>query len=126
MPPDMPLVTHREADRRLTKTERLARQKIYRFFAEQNQSIESVLAWNLREEVPDAWHTLEYDIDVEEPKVKITLRLDASVAKFYRGMGKGYQERINRILSTWATMKIGRFLELERKMEERISSRERE
>ena len=34
-----------------------------------------------------------------EKKVKVTLWLDASTAKFFRGMGKGYHARINRILA---------------------------
>jgi len=56
--------------------------------------------------IPEDWATLEDDIDVAEPKVKVTLRLDATVAKFYRTMGQGYQARINRVLETYAQMKI--------------------
>ena len=63
--------------------------------------------------MPLAWHTLEHDLDVEESKVKITLRLDESVAKFYRAMGPGYQARISRILGLWANMKIGEALRVE-------------
>ena len=50
------------------------------------------------------------------PKTKITLRLDESVAKFFRAMGPGYQARINRILGTWAQLKIGEALEWDRKI----------
>jgi len=121
----LPNHTHRAPQRgegdkpvRLTKQERIARQKVFRYMAEESLSHDHVLDFHLRDEVPDAWHTLEYDLDVTEPQVKITLRLDRSVATFYRGMGKGYQARINRILALWAHMKIGRFLELEKKMEE--------
>ncbi len=56
--------------------------------------------------VPEAWATLEQDVDVWEPKVKVTLRLDESVAKFYRAMGPGYQARVSRILATYAQMRI--------------------
>ena len=73
-----------------------------------------MLKFTLREEVPEAWHTLEYDLDVAEPKVKVTLWLDKSVATFFRGMGKGYQARINRILALYAHLKIGRFIEAEK------------
>gem|GEM_PF-4536393 len=45
--------------------------------------------------------------------MKITLRLDESVAKFYRAMGAGYQARISRILGLWANMKIGEVLRME-------------
>jgi len=38
----------------------------------------------VQSQVPEAWDTLEQDVDIEEKKVRITLRLDESVAKFYR------------------------------------------
>jgi hypothetical protein len=56
--------------------------------------------------IPAAWDTLERDVDVVEKKVQITIRVDESVAKFYRGMGQGYQARINRVLATFAQMRI--------------------
>lgn len=77
------------------------------------------LEFTLREEVPEAWHTLEYDLDVVEAKVKVTLWLDKSVAQFYRGMGKGYQARINRILALYAHMKIAKFIDVEKAMKEK-------
>ena len=67
---------------------------------------EEVFDYHVQAQVPEAWDTLEQDVDTEEPKVQITLRLDASVAKFYRAMGKGYQGRINRILATFAQMRM--------------------
>ena len=68
----------------------------------------------IREFIPEAWDTLEADIDVAEKKVRVTLRLDESVAKFYRAMGTGYQARINRILATFAQMRILGVRRLER------------
>ncbi|MDA8585495.1 BrnA antitoxin family protein [Rhodobacteraceae bacterium] len=56
--------------------------------------------------VPDAWHMIEMDVDVSEPKEKLTLYLDKSVAKMFKAMGHGYQARINRILATWVQMQI--------------------
>ncbi|SMY05903.1 BrnA antitoxin family protein [Flavimaricola marinus] len=103
----------------LTKTERIARERLFRHLWEDRKDS---LSEELRERVPDAWHTLERDLDVEEEKVKVTLYLDTSVAKFYRAMGKGYQPRINRILATWAQLKIGGFLESDRKFRERMRS----
>lgn len=90
---------------RLTKSQRMARQKFgyYMWLAQWEDEVEI----QLRDQIPQAWHRLEHDIDVTEPKVKVTLRLDASVAKFYRAMGGGYQARINRVLATYAQMKIG-------------------
>lgn len=70
----------------------------------------------IRNEAPDAWHMIEADLDCHAPKQKMTLYLDAPVAKAFRAMGKGYQARINRILGTWMEMKIGHVLEGERLM----------
>ncbi len=97
---------------RMSKADRIARQGMIRFL--QQETLEnSDLSLELRDKVPLAWHTLEHDLDVEEPKTKITLRLDDSVAKFYRAMGPGYQARISRILALWANMKIGEALRVE-------------
>ena len=97
---------------RMSKAERMARDGMIRFL--QQQTFEaSDLSLELRDKVPLAWHTLEHDLDVEEPKMKVTLRLDESVAKFYRAMGPGYQARISRILALWAHMKIGTALRTE-------------
>lgn len=96
---------------RLTKTQRLARQKMgyYMWLAQWEDEVEI----QLRDQVPQAWHRLEHDLDVVEPKTRVTLRLDASVAKFYRAMGQGYQARISRILATYAQMQIAEALRKE-------------
>ena len=70
----------------------------------------------LRDEVPDAWHMIEADFDCHAPKQKMTLYLDAPVAKMFKVMGRGYQARINRILATWVEMKIGHVMETEKIM----------
>ncbi len=59
-----------------------------------------------RRNVPEAWLTLEMDLDVAEPKDKVTLYLSRSVLRMFKSMGHGYQARINRILETWMQMKI--------------------
>ena len=66
-----------------------------------------------RRTIPEAWLTLELDVDVAEPKEKMTLYLDKSVARFLRSMGTGYQARINRILRTWVQAKISGHIDLE-------------
>ncbi len=82
------------------------------------------LAMAIGEEIPPEWHTLEHDTDVAEKKVKVTLYLDTSVARFYRQQGVGYQGRINRLLATYMNMKIAGELEIERILEERIGVKE--
>lgn len=105
---------------RMSKTERISRQRMIRYLYE-DQMGDNDIELALRDKVPDAWHTLEHDLDVEEPKVKVTLRLDASVARFYRGMGVGYQARISRILGLWAHMKICDMLRMEEKYHEQMA-----
>jgi hypothetical protein len=89
-----------------TKTERLALERLKRNL--RVMDADGTFDWYVGELVPDAWRTLEEDIDTDEPKEKVTLYLDQSVAKFYRAMGTGYHARINRVLATYAQLKIAR------------------
>jgi len=95
----------------MSKTERAARRRlIYHLWL----ASEDRLPWDeLRAEVPDAWHMIEADIECHEPKEKVTLYLDKSVAKMFRAMGHGYQARINRILDSWLQLKIAAMLDTE-------------
>ena len=72
----------------------------------------------LKKTVPDAWSTLEMDFETDAPKEKMTLYLDRAVAKMFRGMGQGYQARINRVLETWLQWKIAEMWRLEKDMDE--------
>lgn len=104
--------------RKGTKAQRMAREALGR-----NLLVLTSETWvteALREAVPEAWHTLEQDLDVVEPKEKVTLYLDRSVAKFYRAMGQGYQARINRLLATWAQMKIAEEVQLDAHLAARL------
>ncbi len=90
---------------RQTETARMARRRLSRHLEglESDQGL-----WGRVQSVaPEAWATLEEDIWCDEQKVKITIRIDASVAKFYRAMGSGYQARMNRVLASFAQMRIG-------------------
>ncbi len=63
----------------------------------------------MRELAPDAWAMLEADVPCAEKKAKVTLYLDEPTAKFFRAMGPGYQERINRLLTLYAQARIAEF-----------------
>lgn len=88
-----------------TRTARMARARLGYLMS--GFGDEAGLYHNVQERVPEAWATLAEDLPCEEPRVKITIRLDQSVARFYRAMGKGYQARMNRVLATYAQMQIG-------------------
>ena len=89
-----------------SKTKRIARERLYRLLWDQALESDDLFLDRARRMVPDAWHMLEMDVDVSEPKDKLTLYLDRSVAKMFKAMGHGYQARINRILATWVQMQI--------------------
>ena len=95
------------------KTKRLAEERFFRLIYEASLDTDAGVMAVVKGQVPEAWHVLEYDLDVEEPKEKVTLYLDKSVAKTFRAMGKGYHARINRVLATWVQMKIAEMRELE-------------
>ena len=103
----LPRMTEATAQKifRQTLTARMARRRLSRHL--EGLESERGLWVRVQKLAPEAWATLEEDIWCDEPKVKITIRVDASVAKFYRAMGPGYQGRMNRVLATFAQMRIG-------------------
>ena len=107
--------------RPMTKTQRIARERLsYHLWLLDLHPMDPV---SLRDDFPEEWHTIEADVDVEEPKEKVTLYLDRSVARLFKGMGKGYQNRINRILATWMHMRAMGLLETEKYLGERLTNR---
>jgi len=103
----------------MTKTERIAKERftyyLWRLTGDMDAS-----DYTARENVPDAWHCIEQDIDCEEPKVKVTLYLDRSVARCFKAMGKGYHARINRLLQTWLQLRAAGMLEADRALQARM------
>lgn len=88
----------------MTKTEQIARRRLMYHLWLQDE--DNLPLDEMRAELPDAWRTVEADIDTYEPRAKLTLYLDHSVVRLFKGMGKGYQARINRILQLWLQMKM--------------------
>lgn len=70
------------------------------------QVLSSDGSFDLRDVIPEAWERLERDVDLPEKKTRVTIRLEDSVAKYYRAFGPGYSQLINRVLATYAQMKI--------------------
>ena len=88
------------------KTKRLAEARMHQLLYLEAMSRDEVLLQTARKEIPEAWHTLEMDVETEAPKAKVTLYLDRAVIRIFRKMGKGYQARINRVLETYMQMRI--------------------
>ncbi len=88
------------------KTRRLAEARLHQLLFLQAMTEDMTFLETARKEIPEAWHTLEMDVETDAPKQKVTLYLDRAVVTMFRKMGKGYQSRINRILETWMQMKM--------------------
>jgi uncharacterized protein (DUF4415 family) len=58
------------------------------------------------EQTRPAWAT-DLVFDVREPKLAVSLRLDADVLRFFRGFGAGYQTRINEVLKAFMQARGG-------------------
>ena len=71
--------------------------------------------WNFRH--PDLVRTIlprewaDIPLEAVPDKVRITLRVDSDVAKFYRKLGRGvYQERMNAVLRTFMLARLTEIL----------------
>ena len=53
--------------------------------------------------LPGGWRGVAEETPCTPPKERVTLRLDKDVLKYYRGLGNGYQARINAILRVYMT-----------------------
>lgn len=102
------------------KTKRLAEERMRQLLYYAACDEDAGFMERAKREVPDAWLTLEMDIEVAAPKDKMTLYLDRNVIKFFRAMGHGYQARINRVLETYLQMKIADNVHFEMDMLEAI------
>jgi uncharacterized protein (DUF4415 family) len=60
-----------------------------------------------RSEAARAGWATDLVFDVREPKLAVSLRLDADVLRFFRGFGAGYQTRINEVLKAFMQARGG-------------------
>ncbi|WP_456388730.1 BrnA antitoxin family protein [Profundibacter sp.] len=60
---------------------------------------------------PEEWADLEQTFRCAPKKVRVTLLLDAPVAKFFRMKGRGYQALVNQVLRAYAELRLARVLE---------------
>lgn len=60
---------------------------------------------------PRDWHEICTDRNRRDPKrTKVTIRLDADVVKFFKGIGPGYQDRVNRVLRAFMHMRLAKVI----------------
>lgn len=103
------------------KTKRLAEARLRQLLFLASCEDDTAFLERARRAIPEAWKTLELDIETTAPKEKVTLYLDRSVARMFRAMGGGYQARINRVLETYVQLKIAEHVALEIDMLEAIA-----
>jgi uncharacterized protein (DUF4415 family) len=68
---------------------------------------EAARAEAVRAEAARAEWATDLVFDVREPKLAVSLRLDADVLRFFRGFGAGYQTRINEVLRAFMQARGG-------------------
>lgn len=96
-------------ERRRTKAEE-------KNFARLLQELHENEAWfetyKLRDRmIPPGWHGLEETAPVRPKKTRITAAYDADVARWFRGLGQGYQARMNAVLRVYMLAVISKEIE---------------
>ena len=95
---------------KMTKSERLH----WMYGADAMRKIEfeihsQLVGWNA---VPRDWHYIWENKDRRDAnRTKLTARFDADVVKFFRSMGEGYQQRMNRVLRAYMHMRLAKLVE---------------
>ncbi|MEO0913857.1 MAG: BrnA antitoxin family protein [Pseudomonadota bacterium] len=51
--------------------------------------------------IPEGWEDMEERAPVTEPKTKVTISIDTKVLRWFKGLGRGYQARVNAVLRTY-------------------------
>lgn len=64
--------------------------------------------------VPRDWDKATRNAPCTPQKRKMTIRLDAEVLDWFRGLGKGYQNRINQVLRAYMHAVISKHIEEKR------------
>jgi uncharacterized protein (DUF4415 family) len=96
-------------ERRRTKAEA-------RSYVEMLRELHELEAWNhdrkLKERmIPPDWHGLERTAPTKPRKTRITAGFDADVVRWYRGLGQGYQARMNAVLRAYMLAVISKEIE---------------
>ena len=98
-----------DSDRRRSKAEERAYAQMLAELEEQEAKLR-VLA-RTRSVVPAGWTDLDRHAPVEPRKERVTIRLDAEMLRWYRGLGHGYQRRINAVLRAYMNGVIAKAIE---------------
>lgn len=65
-------------------------------------------AYHFRDHIPMEWSCIHENYS--EQKVRITMRVDEGVVKFFRSMGPRYQVRMNDVLQSYVQARLAGFI----------------
>lgn len=88
-----------ESDRRRSRTEERAYARALSELEEQETELRALARH--RRVVPEGWDELDRRVPVEPRKQKVTIRLDADLLAWFRGLGRGHQRRMNAVLRAY-------------------------
>jgi uncharacterized protein (DUF4415 family) len=99
-------------DRRRTKTEELN-------YAELMRKLSELESWTMERKLkermpPPEWRSLERDTPTTPHKTRVTIGFDDDMLRWYRGLGAGYQARMNAVLRTYMHAAIAKEIVLRR------------
>ncbi|MFT3974631.1 MAG: BrnA antitoxin family protein [Amaricoccus sp.] len=105
------------AERRRSKTEERAYAELQERLRELNAiRLEMTTAFERLkfDNLPPAWGGIEDAVPVRPKRVRITALYDEDVARFFRGMGQGYQARMNAVLRAYMLAIVSRAIKSKR------------
>ena len=97
--------------RKRTKAEERANTELFDILAGLEQvrvELEEEFRKRWYDHLPAEWEMMEVLAPVRRRKVRIHAAFDEDVAKFYRGLGHGYQARMNMVLRAYMLGILGR------------------
>ena len=94
------------------KRTRAKEQSLARMFADLEEQERDFERFKLTSRlVPPGWYDMERKAPVTLPKRKLTLALDADMVAWFRGLGRGYQPRMNAVLRAYMHAVIAKEVE---------------
>ncbi len=97
------------SDRKRSKAEERSFARMLADLEEQEAYFERLK--RTRSLVPPGWHSVERRAEIKPKKTKLTVTLDADMVAWFRGLGLGYQPRMNAVLRAYMHAVISKEIE---------------
>lgn len=98
----------------MTERKRTVRERMHLAgFADAMRMLEydSICEVAMQGKIPPAWHEIATDPDRRGAnRVKVTFRVNNDVVRYFKAMGPGYQERMNKVLSAYVHGRLYRIV----------------